>query len=95
MIFNFNQLLSILIFYNYFPLNQVEIRKLYSQLQQIKTANMVYDNRHLTKSTGQLNDSVVSLAEIGNNFANPSFSPRRSRRNQRLSPAAELASDFV
>ncbi|KAK3742295.1 hypothetical protein QZH41_013109 [Actinostola sp. cb2023] len=70
-----------------------EIRKLYSQLEQIKTVNMVYENRHLSKSTSHLHDS--SVTEIGNSFANPSASPRRSRRNQRLSPAAELSSDFV
>ncbi|XP_031561759.1 probable G-protein coupled receptor CG31760 [Actinia tenebrosa] len=74
---------------------KAEIRKLYSQLEQIKTSNMEAGNRHLSKSTSNIYDTSASFSSLGTSYANPNATPRRSRRNQRLSPAAELASDYV
>ena len=79
---------------------QEEIRKLYGQLQQMKTANMEAGNRHLGRSASVMfSGSTPSLlnSTANNNgslacLVNPGV---REKRQQRYSPAAELVSDFV
>lgn len=79
---------------------QEEIRKLYGQLQQMKTANMEAGNRHLGRSASILfGGSTPSLlnSTANNNgsmacLVNPGV---KEKRQQRYSPAAELVSDFV
>lgn len=77
-----------------------EIRKLYGQLQQMKTANMEAGNRHLGRSSSLLfGGSTPSLlnSSIPNNNGSMAclVSAGKEKRHQRLSPAAELVSDFV
>jgi len=78
-----------------------EIRKLYGQLQQMKTANMEAGNRHLGRSASILfGGSTPSLLNSSTPYNNNSsmaslVHPGKERRQQRHSAIAELVSDFV
>lgn len=77
-----------------------EIRKLYGQLQQMKTANMEAGNRHLGRSAsilfgGSTPSLLNSTANNNGSFACLVNSGVKEKRQQRFSPAAELVSDFV
>ncbi|XP_068737850.1 probable G-protein coupled receptor CG31760 [Montipora capricornis] len=78
-----------------------EIRKLYGQLQQLKTSNMEAGNRHLGRSSSVLiGSSMPSLLSFSTPNDNESAGylvspPGKEKRLQRFSPAAELASDFI
>ena len=76
-----------------------EIRKLYGQLQQMKTVNMEAGNRHLGRSSSLLfggsTPSLLSSTPNNNGSKACLVTSARAKRPQRYSPAAELASDFV
>ena len=79
---------------------QEEIRKLYGQLQQMKTANMEAGNRHLGRSCsilfGGSTPSLLSSSTPNNNCSTVCLvNSGKERRQQRYSAAAELVSDFV
>ena len=62
----------------------------------MKTANMEAGNRHLSRSTSLVFGSEGSVAKAGNGTANGvTEKSRNERKPQRLSPTAELASDYV
>lgn len=77
-----------------------EIRKLYGQLQQMKTASMEAGNRHLGRSSsilfGGSTPSLLNSSVPNNNSSTACLvNTRNERRHQRHSPAAELVSDYV
>ena len=83
-----------------FLYSQEEIRKLYGQLQQIKTASMEAGNRHLGRSSsilfGGSTPSLLNSSAPNNNSSTACLvNTRNERRHQRHSAAAELVSDYV
>lgn len=78
-----------------------EIRKLYAQLQQLKTTNMEAGNRHLGRTSSVMHasstPSLVSFSSPSENgsVAHLVLSPGNGKRQQRFSATTEPASDFV
>lgn len=62
----------------------------------MKTANMEAGNRHLSRSTSLLFGSDSCMAITGNDAVKRVTTlSHKERKPQRMSPSAELASDYV